>query len=327
MLAEILNKNLSVCYWTALVKFINPQLVITFTDNHPDFYKIAKNCKNNINFAAIQNAYRDESYLSKNDAEKIFIPNYFCFGQQTEDHYKKIGAKVKNYYKCGSLRQHYADQENKPKQNEFKEFDICLISENLPPDNDPVKKERLESLEAIAQNVKNFTIEKRLKTILVLKRDPSTKRGKKEINFYQKIFGENSSIKISQNINENFKNYNIAYKSKLVIGSRSTLLLEALGYGSRIMVCNYKQKYNLKRNDNKDFERLIELNPLFNYENFFSIFKNDYKIFKDKASEILEMKDEVFRNKIKEIQEYMIVYERNSSSFSKIKKQIDIWVN
>ena len=39
------------------------------------------------------------------------------------------------------------------------------------------------------------------------------------------------------------------------------------------------------------------------------------------------MKDEVFRNKIKEIQEYMIVYERNSSSFSKIKKQIDIWVN
>ena len=29
----------------------------------------------------------------------------------------------------------------------------------------------------------------------------------------------------------------------------------------------------------------------------------------------------------KEIKEYMIVYERNSSSFSKIKKQIDFWVN
>ena len=95
MLAEILNKNLSVCYWTALVKFINPQLVITFTDNHPDFYKIAKNCKNNINFAAIQNAYRDESYLSKNDAEKIFIPNYFVLDNKPKITIKKLVQKLK----------------------------------------------------------------------------------------------------------------------------------------------------------------------------------------------------------------------------------------
>ena len=62
-----------------------------------------------------------------------------------------------------------------------------MISENLPPDNDPIKKEKIRIfLEAIAQNVKNFTIEKRLKTILVLKEILQPKR-KKRNKFYQKF--------------------------------------------------------------------------------------------------------------------------------------------
>ncbi len=331
MILEILKKNISVCYWVALIKVVKPKIVITFTDNHFDFYQMAKIFSNKIEFMAVQNAYRDESYLPSKKAKKIFIPNYFCFSQQTVDHYEKIGATVGKFYKIGSLRQYHADKAFEKVEKKNKEYDVCLISETLPSDDDPVRNERLESLEIIASHVLRLTNEKKLKTIILFKRDPLTKRGRIEKDFYRKLWGENHPI-IMIDKEENYKNYHYAYKSKLVIGNRSTLLLEALAHGEKILFCNYKQEYYLKKNRNKVFDNLVELNSLFdvdkfNVDSFFSVFQKDYETFKNKALNLLNMDEKLFQNQISKFKNYMLEYDSNNSTFTKVKKQINTWLN
>ena len=52
------------------------------------------------------------------------------------------------------------------------------------------------------------------------------------------------------------------YNCNIIIGSRSTLLLEAFAKGKKILVCNYKQDFNIKINAQKKYNRYIELNSL-----------------------------------------------------------------
>ena len=267
------------------------------------------------------------SSLNEGLAKKIFIPNYFCFGQQTIDHFNKIGANIKNFYVVGSLRQYYAEEDLKSKNTKNKKkYDICLISENLPGLNDRVRKERFESLKKIAENVERLTLEQNLKTVLALKRAPNTKQGEEEINFYRNIFRKNSPIIFADRIKGPYSNYETAYNSKIVIGSRSTLLLEVFARGGRILICNYKHEHYVEKNKGRIFERLEELNPLFDFDNYFSVHNKNYSIFRERALDLIYMDKELFENHKKNFANYMLIFDNNYSIFSKIEKKINFWL-
>ena len=317
---EIIRGNLTLCYWIALIKQINPKLVITFSDNNYDFHKISKILGKKYKFISIQNAYRDESYFSEEKAKKIFIENYLCFGEQTVSHLSEMGFKIKNFYITGSLRQSLAEKEIVNNLQDEK-YDLGLISENMPGKNDPVKNVRILALKILAENVKKYTSDYNLNTVILLKRDPDTIRGKQEINFYKEIFSD-TKITFRDTKKNKFSNYHTAYNCNIVIGSRSTLLLEVFSKGKKILVCNYKDQSNLKMNAQRKYNRYTELNPLINTNEIIATNDLDYVNFKKKLDYLtsIDMKD--YKNSLKDLKDYMLIYDEQFTTFDKIKKII-----
>ncbi len=318
---EILKGNMSLCYWIALIKEVNPKLIITFSDNNFDFHKLSKVLSKQYKFLTVQNAYRDESYLSEFNAKNIVIKNYICFGKQTIDHFNQIGFKVEKFYIAGSLRQYLAENEIN-KMNKIKKFDIGLISENLPVKNDPVYNQRILSLKTIAENIKKYSLENNLSVVILIKRDPESDRGKKEIDFYKKIFFDLNNISFTTTKVNEFANYHTMYNCNIIIGSRSTLLLEAFAKGKKILVCNYKQDFNIKINAQKKYNRYIELNPLIDSEYFLTLNKRGYDNFKRKIDYLISMENNEYLVSSKKLRDYMLYYDTEFNTFEKINRII-----
>lgn len=323
---EFLKGNISLCYWIALIKEVNPKLIITFSDNNYDFHKLSKVLSKQYKFLTVQNAYRDESYLSELKAKNTFIQNYICFGKQTIDHFNQIGFNVQKFHIAGSLRQYLAEKEIK-KINEIQTFDIGLISENLPVDNDPVYTQRIISLKTIAENVRKYSLENNLSVVILLKRDPNSDRGKREINFYKKIFFDLNNISFTTTKDNEFANYHTVYNCNIIIGSRSTLLLEAFAKGKKILVCNYKQDFNIKINAQKKYNRYIELNSLIDPEYFLTLNNRGYDNFKRKIDYLISMKNNEYLVSSKKLRDYMLYYDSESNTFEKINRIIKECLN
>ena len=253
--------------------------------------------------------------LDKTQTSKIYIPNYFCFGEQTKEHFKKIGAKVNKFYIVGSYRQSMAEKyfkKNNLINGQYK-YDICLISENIPAISYKFRKIRFDSLELIAKYVERLAIKHKLKTILALKRPKDHVLYEYEISFYKKILDKKTPIIIGNRLDE-FSNYEKAYNSKLTIGSRSSLLLETFARGGKILSCNYKKNY---------FSKYPELNPLLSFDSCFSISDKTYDKFEKRVLFLLSMSQEDFDMHSKNIKNYMLDFDKNFSAFDKINTQLN----
>ena len=210
IILEILKGNFKLSYYLSIIKVVNPKLIVTTIDNDLRFCKLAKILEKKIKFCAIQNAYRDMHYLNKKQASNIYIPHYLCFGEQTKDHFKKIGAQVKNFYIVGSYKQSMAEKYLKSKNliNEKYKYDVCLIGENIPaatftsPEAAMVGKIRINARKLVAAHVDKLTEKHKLKTILALKRSKDHFLYNEEMNFYKSILNKNTSIIIENKTND-----------------------------------------------------------------------------------------------------------------------------
>ena len=91
--------NIWTAYLTALIEYVSPKVIITWSDNSLKFFEIAKILNDKINFFAIQNGARYDLnrylYLFEKGIYKIdktkefFLPNFFCFGKYEIDDFKK----------------------------------------------------------------------------------------------------------------------------------------------------------------------------------------------------------------------------------------------
>ena len=133
--------NIVYLYYYTLIKLINPRIIITTIDNSTQLHQLAKVMNKSYFFIFIQNArrldYESENYKFKNKItnininSKVFIPNYFCFGNEEEKSAKKYNLNIAKFYKYGSIR--VANYLEYIKRNELKikkdKYDIALISE------------------------------------------------------------------------------------------------------------------------------------------------------------------------------------------------------
>ena len=109
----IKNKlNLNTLYCYALIKIINPKVIITSIDNSVQFFKISKLLENNYFIMCIQkhnsldyykSDYRFKKLSNLDFNSEVYIPNYFCFGEEEIKLSKEYNLDIKNFYKCGSI--------------------------------------------------------------------------------------------------------------------------------------------------------------------------------------------------------------------------------
>ena len=262
----------------------------------------------------MQNAFRLEEPLIRSkeeqmaDGSKIYIPNYLCFGEQTVEYFKKIGATVKKFNIVGSLRLSNANQYLKKNNliNATLKFDLCLISENVKHGMQEILQPNEFGI--IVKHAEKLAKKYKLKTVLALKYPKGHINYKKEINFYEKILDKDSPIIINNRLNT-FSSYETAYISRLIIGARSTMLAEMLAVGRRILSCNYNKDFTFNYSDF--------------YDNCFAISDRTYDTFEKRVLFLLSMNQENFHKHLEPVKNHMVDFDENFSTFEKIKIQLD----
>jgi surface carbohydrate biosynthesis protein len=239
-------------YLLSVIDQVNPQVVLTFIDNSYKFSVFAKIRKNKYKFVAVQNGARYEHKIVnllkkrkiKVELEKFFIPYFFCFGKNEIKDYKKNNQVIGEFNIVGSLRlsNFLINQKSLKKIVSRKTNDILLISDIYCWDNF-LEKLNFPIEEGLINLIK-FTLKfsKKNKFKIKIAARSMSSNFKREKEFYKKNLNKNEYQYLLKNIffmSENYKTYKIMQKSKVVIGTMSTMLRENFSLNGKTFACNF----------------------------------------------------------------------------------------
>ena len=314
------NGSLMTSYLVSLIEVINPKIVITNIDNSFKFSEIAKKLEKKISFVAIQNAARygpvESKYLRKKKLfsyfnQKIYIPNFFCFGQYEIDQFKLYKIKIKKFFSIGSLRLANFIKYTKERKIRLKKnkYDIVLLSESPHIQREIFQdnsfKDKLCMLE-------KFTIKFCLKHNMKFK---FLWRGgvhyKNEINFYKKYLNKKELDYLKNNSVVRKKNgltsYFGLFESNILVGFRSTLLREKLAISGKIL------SVSLSSTRVWDF-------PI---KGICSINNCSFQEFEKRLLNIYAISKQSYFSKIKKNRFYTMSFDKRISTIEIIKNQIN----
>tara|TARA_Y200000002_G_scaffold119316_1_gene97780 strand:+ start:341 stop:1501 length:1161 start_codon:yes stop_codon:yes gene_type:complete len=222
-------------YFNLYVKFVNPKIVLTFTDNHPFFWRleVAKNTKKIFLQAAQRTETKEDVFFYKKkfveSKKKNFVDYMFVFN-------KKIGKIYSSFIEgkyiiIGSVKSNaFRILKNK------KKFDLLFIStwrdhpENLKVTQNLKWKTLLDKHSKVLTRIKNYAIEnKKILTIYGCSDDP------KEREFFSNILGKTRWKFLKNN---RMKTYRYVDNAKIVISTLSTLGIETCARKSKLAVIN-----------------------------------------------------------------------------------------
>ncbi len=247
------KNNILSSYLLSLIDIIKPKVVFTFIDNSFRFSEFASLRQKNYKFVALQNGARYEhkifrllhkkKIIDKNHF-KFHIPNFLCFGENEIKDYKKNKQLIKKFTKVGSLRisNYLNSKKNKKKKKSKLENDILLISDVYCWDK-ILEKTNFPIELGVAKLIKfclRFSKENKAKIKIATR---SFKNSfEKEKSFYKKYLNDREYKYLMKNLfyrQKNYATYKIMEKSKIVIGTMSTLLRENLFINGKSLSCNF----------------------------------------------------------------------------------------
>ena len=220
----------------AVIAAAKPKVVLTYIDNSHRFGVLSRIYRK-AEFFAIQNGFRGpraEDFLAIH-----YVTNLLCHGQETVDKYREAGHQVDRYLVIGSLMDGLY-RANRPTRME-KRHDLCWISE--------YRKERFDtSMPALAKNTQIM-----LSYIQQYCRDHNKKFCVAGSSKNTIIDGVKESVLEEQFVNDHveldditlvpndsrFSTYAAIDDSEISITTQSTVGLEALGRGRKVLFCNY----------------------------------------------------------------------------------------
>ena len=321
--------NIWTAYLTALIEYVSPKVIITWSDNSLKFFEIAKILNDKINFFAIQNGARYDLnrylYLFEKGIYKIdktkefFLPNFFCFGKYEIDDFKKKKIEVKNFIPVGSLR--LANYIFDKKINVLKKkdilYDILIVSDGFNDNAEGIfgtKDEAKGEIKRMAQFVKfiiKYSLENKKKIIFSLKRLNSLQKNlENEINFYKNNLNESEFSFFLKNSTINFRKsryntYDLMLKSNITVSAYSTVIRENLSIGGKGVSINFMQ--------NKIFD--------FPIEGICKITSCDYPTLERKLNKIFSMTDKEFTNNLID-KNYLMKFDIKNSTINQIRQEI-----
>lgn len=231
-------------YLLSAVETVKPKLVITIIDNDYMFHWLARNYKQS-KFCAVQNGVRLEVDISKrlpkypHSAHKITIPSFFCFGDREVNMYKKHKHDINDFHPVGSLRGALY-RSITPKKMENTKFDVCLVSQW---DKELIETDKYKSLVTGLERLENLLSKYlsdnngRTKFCIAMRTNNPIERE----HFY-KVFGD--KVVLVGNEQKSFSTYSLMDSSELIITFCSTAAFEALGWGAKVLFCNFSTDVN-----------------------------------------------------------------------------------
>jgi len=290
-------------YLAAVLDQLHPKMVVTYIDNSRHFYNLSKYYKS-CRFLAIQNAARfDIRHMSNKEGGMVYLPEFACFGRYEIDLYSSIGAKIDKFLPVGSVKSSYYMEKCDARPQYL--YDICLVCEPSPGWDD-IEGDGFEDAHGIIATYALKFAEEHGKTIhFAGKRAPNTRHRLAEIEWYRKYIGEHAE-RISANNKQEFSTYHLIDASSVSLGFISTAFIEGMSRKNRCLQCNFT-------GDEKwDF-------PL---DGVWFLDKSDYPSFEKAMIRLFGMTDEEFYEEGKEMINYMMAYDDQESTVTKLKRVI-----
>lgn len=227
-------------YSVAFIKYVNPNLVITFIDNNIGVPKIMSNF-NDCKFVMIMNGRRHKTFLEEyNNLKKYKIDKYFVFG---EDFRNEVKNKIPNTVVSGSIianslfnitgfnkvkkvqymslwQKGYYDKNNKLLK-EFRDLDNTFYQ--------PTTKYTLEIIKEFCQQ-----------NSLALEIIPRT-NSKFEEKYYAEMIDSFTYKKRPDNEDSIYHSYNQLSDDAFAVGCTTTFLMECFGIGYRTGFLTFRQ--------------------------------------------------------------------------------------
>ncbi len=293
------TKNLYTAYLASLIEAVDPKIVITADDLALKFSDVAKLLNKKIHFMIVQASANNKDEFThlfktgrhkKNLNEKLFFPNFYCFGENEVSEFKRNNIQVKNFFKFGDIRLSNYLQYKKSLNLKIqkRKFDVALISEyQSPPRNQRWDEQGIdEAFGKLANYTIEFTKKHNLKFIFILK---AIHMRNKELDFYRNFLTKDNMDYLLTNSRkidrEKFSSYTDIEESNVVVGKWSTLLREKLALKGKILSCNCTDRsiFNFPINsicsiENPSFEefenRMIKILKMSDNE-YLSYFENN----------------------------------------------------
>ena len=313
---ENYKKNLFSSYLLTIIDIINPKIVFTYIDNSHRFNEISKLRKNKYKFVALQNGARYEHKImnklkDKNkscELSKFNIPYFLCFGDYEIKDYKTSKQSIKKFTKVGSLKlTNYLLSKKKNKTKKIN--DILLISDVYCWDS-ILNELNLPIAQGVIQLIKftiSFAIKNRLKIKIAVRSYKDNFQ--KENNFYKRYLSKNEYNFLIKNMffrPTNYKTYEIMCKSKVVVGTMSTMLRENLIINGKTLACNFT------KTEIFDF-------PI---KGICYLKNNNYFIFEKRLKHILKIDKKKYIKLLNKKPTYLVRYDSERNTIDLVKEKL-----
>jgi surface carbohydrate biosynthesis protein len=228
-------------YATTFICIQKPRVVITFVDNNYHFYRL-KNKFPNITFISVQNGFRDladEFFVQVSELPLASCDFLFCFG-------KGIAAIYKKHISCdaishGSVRNNLVERCHLPDPSHA----ITFVSNWAPassssdifltyPDKTQILWSEFFSYEENLLQLCSSWCENKSKKLLIVGRYRDKKLAELEFQYYSERL--NGSSWLFQKPSTWSSSYNAIDRSRICVGTDSTLLFEGLARGCRVAI-------------------------------------------------------------------------------------------
>lgn len=230
----------SVDYFNIYIKYVNPKIIITLSDNYVEFYRLNKP-KNSKKFF-IQNAWRTKqldifSDIKKLQKNKKFnnVDYMFVFNQAV--------GKLYNTFIQGKIIPIGSFRSNTLKIKKYNKKGVLFISHwrhhnvNFKVAHDYRFGDLLQNQIELLKFVYNTCVKKNKKLFIYGKQPKHL--NKNEINFYNDILKNKKNWQFIPNEGyNNNKTYKHIDRSELVVSTSSTLGYETLARGTKVAIFN-----------------------------------------------------------------------------------------
>jgi len=289
------------CYRVAIIRIIKPKVIVTMIDNSYDFHELAEKY-HDAEFFAIQNALRVNYDLKKD--RKYYIPHYFTFGGYTEFVMSKYNHKILNYYPVGSFRLGIADKYMRSHSNH--KYDIAIISQYRSEEYSDYGNEdiieRSNCMNAMHSFLSQYIAESGSSAVMVMAGNL-----KCEVDYYKKYYG--SGVDYLFNDKEKMSSFSILHKCEVIVAFFSSLSIEALGIGRKVL------RVDLTDGDNWN-----------EYDDTILLKTDSYHDVKERLDMLLEETYSEYNDRIQNYSKYLMNYNPDFPPHEYIRSKIEEYI-